>query len=199
MAVAEWLSGFVLRKVLPRAECKVSLVALTVIWTQRWRTRCVLITHGSFGLRGGNLVQVLGLQLVRFAPLSAYFLAVIVSVFVHQIIFNHEGGEFMKDPKKMTNQNKCQEIIDSNAKYTTELALAIMATPSAEIRFEGRCIFAGGHLFDVEDDYDREVLSKLMASPEFGFAVSNIELVAKELRAMQAEWESVAVDLKVVA
>lgn len=47
-----------------------------------------------------------------------------------------------------------------------------------------------------QDPDDREVLSILMANSKFGFAVSAIELMARELREMQNVWCDAADDMQ---
>lgn len=69
-------------------------------------------------------------------------------------------------------------------------ALAILATfpDESDIGFRSIDVLVAGQKLCPQVPDDREVLSILMASSEFGFAVSAIEVTAKQLRRMQRVW-----------
>lgn len=87
----------------------------------------------------------------------------------------------------MTHQNK-----------NLQRALAILAThpDESDISFCSIDVMVAGQRLCPQDTDDREVLSILMASSEFGFAVSAIEVMAKQLREMQRVWCDAADALK---
>jgi len=70
-------------------------------------------------------------------------------------------------------------------------ALAILAThpDETEISFCSIRVMVAGQKLCPQDPDDKEVLSILMASKEFGFAVSAIEVMAEELREMQRAYD----------
>lgn len=72
--------------------------------------------------------------------------------------------------------------------------LAILSThpDETDIGFQAREMLVAGQKLHIQSEDDREVLSILMASKEFGFAVTAIEQVAAELREMQARWDHLA-------
>jgi hypothetical protein len=80
-------------------------------------------------------------------------------------------------------------------------ALAILAKDpdESDIAYKDGQIIVLGHCFCLLNVDDREVLEILMAHREFGFAVTNMEDVAKELRAMQSVWIDAAETLKPAA
>jgi hypothetical protein len=86
------------------------------------------------------------------------------------------------------------------SKYDKNLtrALTILTTEVDEshVCFKaGSVIVRGQHLNPLVDD-DREVLAILMADKEFGFAVSTVENLARELRALQKVWFDAAGELE---
>ncbi len=70
-------------------------------------------------------------------------------------------------------------------------ALAILAThpDETDISFCSIRVMVAGQKLCPQDPDDKEVLSILMASKEFGFAVSAIEVMAEELREMQRAYD----------
>jgi hypothetical protein len=78
----------------------------------------------------------------------------------------------------------------SNYEKNSRRALAILATHPNEgdINFCSIDVTVAGQTLCPQGTDDREVLSILMESSEFGFAVSAIEVMAKELRQMQRVW-----------
>lgn len=77
-------------------------------------------------------------------------------------------------------------------------ALAILTTEVDEchVRFEAGYVIVRGQRLDLQIEDHREVLSILMANPEFGFAVSTVENTARELRELQKVWIDAADELK---
>ena len=77
-------------------------------------------------------------------------------------------------------------------------ALAILTTEvdEGDVRFEFGNVIVRGQSLDPQVDDDRAVLAILMADKEFGFAVSTVENLAKELRALQRVWFDAAKNLK---
>lgn len=77
-------------------------------------------------------------------------------------------------------------------------ALTILAThpDETDISFCSIRVVIAGQKLCPQDADDREVLSILMASKEFGFAVSAIEVMAEELRDMQHDWCVAAEDMQ---
>ena len=80
-------------------------------------------------------------------------------------------------------------------------ALAILTTEVDEchVRFEAGDVIVRGQRLDLQIGDHREVLSILMANPEFGFAVTTVENTARELREMQKVWFDAADELKLEA
>tara|TARA_R110002073_G_C9244096_1_gene562022 strand:+ start:22 stop:300 length:279 start_codon:yes stop_codon:yes gene_type:complete len=79
----------------------------------------------------------------------------------------------------------------SNYDKNLQRALAILAThpDETDISFCSIRVSVAGQRLCPQDEDDREVLSILMASKEFGFAVSAIEVMAEELRKMQRSYD----------
>ena len=80
-------------------------------------------------------------------------------------------------------------------------ALAILTTEVDEfdVCFKaGSVIVRGQHLNPLVDE-DRAVLAILMADKEFGFSVSTVENLARELRALQKVWCDAADELELEA
>lgn len=77
-------------------------------------------------------------------------------------------------------------------------ALAILTTEvdECDVRFEYGDVIVRGQRLDLQVEDHREVLSILMANPEFGFAVSTVENTARELRELQKVWLGAAKELK---
>lgn len=77
-------------------------------------------------------------------------------------------------------------------------ALAILTTEvdESDVRFEAGYVIIRQQRLHPQVDDDCEVLSVLMANPEFGFAASTIENTAKELRELQEVWCKAADELK---
>lgn len=77
-------------------------------------------------------------------------------------------------------------------------ALAILTTEvdEGDVRFEAGYVIIRQQRLHPQVDDDCEVLSVLIANPEFGFAVSAIESMAKELRELQKIWLNAADELK---
>jgi|GEM_PF-3773342 len=82
----------------------------------------------------------------------------------------------------------------TNHNFNLQRALAILAThpEDYQVGFSSIDVLVAGQKLCIQDDNDREVLSILMASKEFGFAVSAIEQTAEELREMQRAYEGLA-------
>lgn len=82
----------------------------------------------------------------------------------------------------------------TNQNFKLQRALAILATHLEEhqIGFSSIDVLVAGQKLCLQDDNDREVLSILMASKEFGFAVSAVEETAEELREMQRAYDGLA-------
>jgi hypothetical protein len=66
----------------------------------------------------------------------------------------------------------------------------------SDVRFEAGYVIVRGQRLCLQNDDERDVLSILMANPEFGFAVSTVENTAKELRELQKVWCDAADELK---
>ena len=77
-------------------------------------------------------------------------------------------------------------------------ALAILTTEVDEshVCFKGGDVIVRGLRLNPQIDEDRAVLAILMADKEFGFSVSTVENLAKELRNLQKVWFDAADDLK---
>lgn len=77
-------------------------------------------------------------------------------------------------------------------------ALAILTTEvdECDVRFEAGSVIVRGQRLDLQIEDHREVLSILMANPEFGFAVSTVENTASQLRELQKVWFDAAKELK---
>lgn len=77
-------------------------------------------------------------------------------------------------------------------------ALAILTTEvdETDVCFQAGCVVVRGQILCPQLDDDCEVLAILMANPEFGFAVSTIENLAKDLRGLQEVWSDAARKLK---
>lgn len=86
----------------------------------------------------------------------------------------------------------------TNNQNNLHRALAILAThpDESDISFCSINVLVAGQKLCPQDPDDREVLSILMASSEFGFAVSAIEVMARQLREMQNVWCDAADELK---
>lgn len=80
-------------------------------------------------------------------------------------------------------------------------ALAILTTEVDEshVCFKAGNVIVRGQSLDPQIDDDRAVLAILMADKEFGFSVSTVENLAKELRALQKVWFDAADELKLEA
>ena len=85
---------------------------------------------------------------------------------------------------------KTEEAMRLIDKPKLRRALAILTTEVDEshIAFKGYNVIVRGESFCTLDPEDCAVLAILMADKEFGFAVSGIEIMAKELRALQQVW-----------
>lgn len=79
-----------------------------------------------------------------------------------------------------------------NQNLTRALAILSSHPDEADIGFQAREMLVAGQKLCIQNEDNREVLSILMASKEFGFAVTAIEQVAAELREMQAQYEGLA-------
>ena len=86
-------------------------------------------------------------------------------------------------------------LIDK-AKLTRALAILTTEVDESQIAFEGYHVIVRGQSLCILDPEDCAVLAILMADKEFGFAVSGVEIVAKQLRALQQVWFDAAKELK---
>lgn len=73
-------------------------------------------------------------------------------------------------------------------KLTRALAILTTEVDESDIAFQGYDLIVRGQHFDPRVPEDQAVLAILMADKEFGFAVSGIEIMAQELRALQKVW-----------
>lgn len=80
-------------------------------------------------------------------------------------------------------------------KLTRALAILTTEVDESDIAFQGYDVIVRGQRFDPRDPEDRAVLAILMADKEFGFAVSGIEIMAKELRDLQQLWFAASEEL----
>ena len=80
-------------------------------------------------------------------------------------------------------------------------ALAILTTEvdEADVCFEAGSVIVRGQRLNPLIDDERSVLAILMADKEFGFSVSTVENLAKELRALQQVWFDTAKNLELEA
>lgn len=80
-------------------------------------------------------------------------------------------------------------------------ALAILTTEVEERRigFKAGSVIVRGQCLNPQNDDDRAVLAILMADKEFGFSVSTVENLAKELRELQKVWCDAADELELEA
>ncbi|WP_298916695.1 hypothetical protein [uncultured Roseobacter sp.] len=83
-------------------------------------------------------------------------------------------------------------IHNTDKNLTRTLAILSTHPDEIDIGFQAREMLVAGHKLCIQNEDDREVLSILMASKEFGFAVTAIEQMAKKLREMQARYEGLA-------
>lgn len=81
------------------------------------------------------------------------------------------------------------------AKLTRALAILTTEVDESDIAFQGYCVIVRGQRFDPRYPEDQAVLAILMADKEFGFAVTGVEIMAKELRALQKVWFDAADEL----
>lgn len=78
------------------------------------------------------------------------------------------------------------------AKLTCALAILTTEVDETSIAFQGGRVIVRGQCFDIREPEDQAVLAILMADKEFGFAVSSVENMAKDLRALQKTWVDAA-------
>lgn len=81
------------------------------------------------------------------------------------------------------------------AKLTRALAILTTEVDESEIAFKDYDVIVRGQHFDPREPEDQAVLAILMADKEFGFAVSGVEIMAQELRALQRVWFDAADEL----
>lgn len=80
-------------------------------------------------------------------------------------------------------------------------ALAILTTEvdEGDVAFKNGDVVVRGQRLDPQVAEDRAVLAILMADKEFGFSVTTVENLAKELRGLQKVWFDAADELKLRA
>jgi hypothetical protein len=83
----------------------------------------------------------------------------------------------------------------NRAKLTRALAILTTEVDETDIAFQGYDVIVRGQHFDPREVEDQAVLAILMADKEFGFAVSAVEIMVKELRALQKLWFDAAKEL----
>jgi len=82
---------------------------------------------------------------------------------------------------------------------TRALAILITEVDEFDVCFQAGTVVVRGQHLNPQNDDERAVLEILMADKEFGFAVSTLESLAKELRALQQVWVDAADELKLEA
>lgn len=87
----------------------------------------------------------------------------------------------------------------SKTQLATALAILTTEVDEADVTFKAGSVVVRGQSLDPQVDADRAVLAILMADKEFGFSVSTVENLAKELRALQKVWFDAADELKLRA
>ena len=83
-------------------------------------------------------------------------------------------------------------------KLTRALAILTTEVDESDIAFQNFDLIVRGQHFDPRDPDDQAVLAILMADKEFGFAVSGIEIMAQELRALQKVWFAASKELGIL-
>lgn len=84
----------------------------------------------------------------------------------------------------------------SKTQLATALAILNTEVDECEVTFMAGSVVVRGVCLNPQIDEDRAVLAILMADKEFGFSVTTVENLAKELRALQKVWFKAGVELK---
>ena len=87
----------------------------------------------------------------------------------------------------------------SKTQLATALAILTTEVDEGDVTFKNGNVVVRGQRLDPQVDEDRAVLAILMADKEFGFSVTTVENLAKELRALQKVWFDAADELKLEA